>query len=79
MFLTSDNEQNLFENFDTIGLKNESKNKDVLIKINLGRVTKNRPRTDMTLLRTLVKYISQNGGKCALTEGCNGYLTENYL
>jgi len=80
VFLISDNEHKLIENLDIIGLKNESKNKDVLIKINLGRVyTKNRPRTDMTLLKTLVKYIYQNGGKCAITEGCDGYLTENLI
>ena len=80
MFLTSENEQKLFENFDIIGLKNESKNKDVLIKINLGRVyAKTRPRTDMSLLKTLLKYIYQNGGNCAITEGSDGYLTENLI
>ena len=80
MFLISDNEQKLIENFDKIGLKNESKSKEVLIKINLGKVySKKRPRTDMTLLKTLVKYIYQNGGNCAITEGCDGYLTENLI
>ena len=80
MFLTSDNEQNLLENFDSIGLKNETKNKGVLIKINIARgYTKNHPRTDITLLKTLVTYIYQNGGTCAITEGCDGYLTENLI
>ena len=60
MFLTSDNEQKLIENFALIGFENESKNKDVLIKINLGTsYTKNHPRTDIPLLKTLVKYIYQ--------------------
>ena len=80
MFLVSSNNQGLFENFEKIGLKNEINNKNVLIKINLSRpYTKNLPRTDMTLLKTLVTYIYQNGGRCAITEGANGYLKDNLI
>jgi hypothetical protein len=80
MFLTSDNEQKLFENFKIIGIKNEIKNKAVLIKINLSGVyRKNNPRTDIALIKILINYIYQNGGKCAITEGANGNLTKNII
>ena len=78
MFLTSKNDNELIENFDKIGLKNEANNKNILIKINLTRpYRKNQPRTDMNLLKKLVKYIYQNGGKCAIAEGSRGFLSEN--
>lgn len=81
MFLTSNNNKKLFENFDLIGLKSEIMNKkEVLIKINLSGVyRKNYPRTDITLLKTVIEYIYQNGGRCAVTEGANGYLKENLI
>jgi len=80
MFLKSDNEQKLLENFKVIGIKKDVENKDVLIKINLsGIYIKNHPRTDIALIKTLISYIHQNGGKCAITEGANGYLTENII
>lgn len=81
MFLTSNNNKKLFENFDLIGLKSEIMNKkEVLIKINLSGVyRKNYPRTDITLLKTVIEYIYQNGGRCAITEGANGYLKENLM
>ena len=77
MFLTSNNNQNLLKNIEEIGLTNEIINKrDVLIKINLGRPTINRPRTDMTILKTVVNYIYENGGRCAIAESLEGSLTE---
>jgi len=80
MFLTSNNNQELFKNIKEIGLTHEIMNNgDVLIKINLGRPAINRPRTDMTLLRTVVNYIYKNGGKCAIAEGVDGFLTENLI
>jgi hypothetical protein len=81
MYLISENDFNLFENFETIGLKNEIKNnQDVLIKINLSRpYSKNFPKTDMVLLRTVIDYIYRQGGRCAITEGANGYLKENLI
>jgi hypothetical protein len=79
MLLSSKNDPKLYDNFEEIGLKSEIKNSDVLIKINLGTYQKNRPRTDMTLLKKVVTYIYSNGGKCAITEGCSGFLTENLI
>ena len=81
MFLTSNNQQKLSENIEQIGLRSEIANKkEVLIKINLsGRYVKNHPRTDITLLKTIIKYIYQNGGKCAITEGANGFLKDNLI
>ena len=81
MFLISDNNHDLLLNMEAIGLTNEIINmRDVLIKINLSRpYTKNLPRTDMTLLKTLVEYIYENDGRCALAEGANGYLKDNLI
>ena len=81
MFFISNNNQELFKNIEKIGLTHEIINKkDVLIKINLSRhYTTNLPRTDMPLLRTVINYIYQNGGKCTITESANGYLTENLI
>ena len=80
MFLNSGNDRELFKNFEKIGLKNEIQNKNVLIKINLSRVyIKNHPRTDMSLLKTVVEYIYQNGGKCAIAEASDGFLQENLI
>jgi hypothetical protein len=81
MFLTSSNNKELFENFDLIGLKSEITNKkEVLIKINLsGIYQENHPRTDIALLKTVIDYIYQNGGKCAITEAANGHLKENLI
>jgi len=80
LFLTSSNKQELNNNFEIIGLKNEIKNNDVLIKINLsGTYQKNHPRTDMTLLKAVVDYVYQNGGKCTIAEGTRGYLTKNLI
>jgi len=81
MFFISNNNQELFKNIEEIGLAHEIINKkDVLIKINLSRpYTINLPRTDITLLRTVINCIYQNGGKCAITEGASGYLTENLI
>ena len=81
MFLVSNNNPELIRNIESIGLTQEIINKrDVLIKINLsGPYTKNHPRTDMTLLRTLVEYIYQNNGTCALTEGARGNLKKNLI
>ena len=71
MFLISNNNHELFENINSIGLTHEIINKkDVLIKINHHRI-------DMTLLKMLVEYIYQHSGTCALTEGAGGYLQEN--
>jgi len=76
MFLTSNNNQELFKNIEKIGLTHEIMNKrDILIKINLGRLTINRPRTDMTLLKTVVNYIYENGGRCAIAESSETSLT----
>ena len=33
----------------------------------------------MTLLKTLVEYIYENNGRCALAEGANGYLKDNLI
>ena len=80
MFFINSNSQELFDNIEAIGLKHEIINKkDVLIKINMGRPAKNRPRTDMTLLNTIIDYTYQNGGRCTIAEGSNGYLTENLI
>ena len=80
MFLKSNNEQELFCNFETIGLKKSINNENVLIKINSsGTYQKNHPRTDITLLKTVVNYIYRNGGKCVITESSNGYLTDNLI
>lgn len=80
MFFRSNNKELLYNNFDKIGLKKDIENNDVLIKINLsGIYTKNHPRTDMNLLKELVTFIYQNGGKCTITEASNGYLTENLI
>lgn len=80
MFLTSNNDQVLFENLKAIGLKDKINNNDVLIKINLsGTYQKNYPRTDIPLLKLVVEYIYQNGGRCAITEGAKGHLTENLI
>ena len=80
MFLKSNNTEYLYNNFDKIGLKKDIENNDVLIKINSARVyTKNHPRTDMNLLKILITFIYQNGGKCTITEGSDGYLTENLI
>jgi len=80
MFLTSGDNVKLFENFEKIGLRDAVRNNSVLIKINLSRVyEKNHPRTDMTLLKTLVEYVYQNGGNCAVAEAANGYLRENLI
>ena len=80
MFLTSESERKLFENFKTVGLKNDTKNNDVLIKINLSGVyKKNHPRTDIALIKALIDYIYINGGRCAIAEGANGHLTENII
>jgi len=80
MFLITDNKHNLYENFNMIGFKDEIQNKNVLIKINLSGVyKKNHPRTDIALIKTIIDYIYQNGGKCAIAEGANGYLTENII
>lgn len=77
MFLTSKNNQELFNNIEKIGLTHEIMNKrDVLIKINLGRPAINRPRTDMSILKTVVNYIYENGGRCAIAESLEGSLTE---
>ena len=79
MFFVSNNNQELSKNIEKIGLKQEIINKKiVLIKINLSRpYTQNHPRTDITLLRTVVDIIYEYGGKCVLMESANGYLIEN--
>ena len=81
MFYSSNNKQELFDNIEKIGLKHEIINKkDVLIKINLsGTYIKNHPRTDMTILKTIISYTYQNGDRCAVTEGARGFLTENLI
>ena len=81
MFFVSNNNHELYNNIEKIGLTHEIINKkEVLIKINLSKpYTTNLPRTDMLLLKTVINYIYQNGGKCAITEGANGYLTENLI
>jgi len=79
MFYISNNSLELFENIKAIGLKHEIiDKKDILIKLNLGRpYTKNYPRTDIGLLRTVISYIYQNGGRCALADYAS--LKENLL
>jgi len=81
MFLTSITVDELHNNFESIGLKKEINTKnEVLIKINLARVyQKNHPRTDMILLKTLINYIYQNGGKCAIAEDSDGFLRDNLI
>ena len=81
MFYISNNKQELFDNFEAIGLKHEIINKkDVLIKINLSRAyTKNLPRTDMTILKSIINFTYQNGGRCAIAEGARGFLIENLI
>jgi len=81
MFYISDNKQGFYDNLDAIGLKHEIiEKKDVLIKINLsGRYKKNHPRTDMAILKTIISYTYQNGGKCAIAEGAGGFLRENLI
>jgi len=80
MLLTSTDDKSLRENLNLIGLGSQIRNSDILIKINLGRrYQKNHPRTDMNLLRSVLTYIYENGGKCAITEGCSGFLTENLI
>lgn len=81
MFYLGKNKQELLDNIDKIGLKDEIVNKkDVLIKINLSSPsTKNHPRTDMSILKTIASYIYQNGGRCAIAEGARGFLTENLI
>lgn len=81
MFYISNNKQELYDNIEAIGLKDEITNKkDVLIKINLSRpYTKNLPRTDMTILNNIINYTYQNGGRCAIAEGARGFLTENLI
>ena len=79
MFYVSNNEQEFIGNIEKIGLKHEIINKkDILIKINLsGPYSKNHPRTDMTLLKTIIEIIYQNNGRCVIAEGARGFLTEN--
>jgi len=80
MFLMSSIGQGLHDNFESIGLISAIKSNEVLIKINLSGVyQENHPRTDMTLLKTVVNCIYQNGGKCAITEAARGCLTENLI
>jgi hypothetical protein len=81
LFFTSNNNQELFDNAEKIGLKQEIINKkNILIKINLSQsYIKNHPRTDIAILRTVIDYIYENGGKCALMESANGYLLENLI
>ena len=81
MFYISNNKQELYNNIKEIGLKHEIINKkDVSIKINLsGIYNKNLPRTDMALLKTVIKYIYQGGGRCTIAEGARGYLIKNLL
>ncbi len=81
MFYISNNKQELFDHIEAIGLKDEIINKkDVLIKVNLSSsYTKNLPRTDMTILKTILTYTYQNGGRCAIAEGANGFLTKNLI
>ena len=33
----------------------------------------------MALLRMVINYIYENGGRCAIAEGANGYLTKNLI
>jgi hypothetical protein len=80
MFYTNTNNQELFNNFEKIGLQKDVKSKNILIKINLsGTYSKNHPRTDMNLLKLLVEYIYENDGNCALAEGSNSYLFRNLV
>ena len=80
MFYLSRGNQELFSNIEKIGLKHDIiSKKNVLIKINMGKPAKNRPRTDMALLGAIVNHIYQNGGRCAIAEGSDGYLTENLI
>ena len=80
MFYVSSNNQELFDSIEAIGLKHEIINKkNVLIKINMGKYRKNHPRTDTTLLRSIIDYIYESGGRCAIAEGSDGYLTKNLI
>jgi uncharacterized protein (DUF362 family) len=81
MFFIAGNEHELYGSIEAIGLKRDIINyKNALIKINLGRpCAKNRPRTDMALLGTVVSYIYRCGGTCAIAEGADGYLTRNLI
>jgi len=80
MFLISNNNQELFKNLELIGFDNKIASKDVLIKVNLsGLYFKNHPRTDMSLLKKVVDYVYQNGGRCAISEGANEHLTDNLI
>lgn len=79
MILTSKSENDLFSCLDKIGLKESiSKNKSVLIKINLAHPAgKGHPRTDSKLLSTVIEYVYLNNGTCAIAESANGYLKKN--
>jgi hypothetical protein len=80
MFLISNNNQELFKNIEKIGLTHEiMANKDILIKINSGPYRIHRPRTDMVLLKTVVNFIYESGGRCAIAEGAGGFFTENLI
>lgn len=79
MIIKSEDEKNLYDSLDKIGLSKEiEKHKSVLIKINLARPAKaGHPRTDFYLLSETIKYVYQNHGTCAIAESANGYLKNN--
>lgn len=79
MILMSKNQDDLFLSLDKIGLKESiTKNKSVLIKINLARPAgKDHPRTDIKLLSEVIEYVYLNKGICAIAESANGYLKQN--
>jgi hypothetical protein len=80
MFFISKNNHELYKNIEAIGLKHKINGNKILIKINMGRPNiMNHPQTDISLLKTIICYIYENGGKCAIVEGKNGFLKNNLI
>jgi len=64
---------------DKIGLADNLKgNSPVLIKINLATPpTPASPRSDPSLIKQVIAYITRHACVCALAEGANGFLEQN--
>lgn len=78
MLLSCKNQADFFTSMNTAGIKEKAANASVLIKINLARPAEpGHPRTDMTLLADVIRYIYSYGGTCAIAECANGYLRDN--
>lgn len=79
MILSARSNENLDEALDKIGIGAAiQKNQSVLIKINLARPPEpGHPRTDPALLTKVIRYVTGNGGCCAIAEGADGFLLQN--